>query len=186
MAKPVDTADLDKAAKLVEVAMKTEAKNAKVREQQRAKAEAALEAFKDNYAARSKESTAKKKRLLADMEKAVGIAENELDKDHPLTAKLRDLIAKGKKIVYEPRYDELDKAIHALENWDVELEKLDQPKLAIKLIGNTKTALDTLFNDRSKEIDEWLSLGKAARKDLDDVEDPDIKKQLSAILEGEI
>src|SRR5262245_16945870 len=77
----VNLADLDKAVKLVETAMKTDAKNAKLREQQRAKAEAALEAFKDNYAKSGREGNATKKQILTDLEKAVGIAENELDDD---------------------------------------------------------------------------------------------------------
>jgi hypothetical protein len=179
-------ADLDKAVKLVETAMKTDAKNAKLREQQRAKAEAALEAFKDNYAKSGREGNATKKQILTDLEKAVGIAENELDEDHPLIAKLRELITKGKQVSYEPDYTELDKTIHALENWDVKLEKTDQPKLAIKLIGTTKTAIDSEIKTRDKTIEEWLSLSKAARKDLEDVDDPDVKKVLTEILKGEL
>lgn len=186
MAKPIDLADLDKAVKLVETAMKTDAKKAKQREEQRKKAEAALEAFNDNYAARFKEAIAKKKRRVSDLEKAVGIAEHELAKDHPLTAKLKDLIDKGKKIPYDPRYDEMDKAIHALEDWDVELEKTDPPKQAIKLIEKTKAAIDSALTEIKKAADAYMKVAETARKDLEAVEDADVKKELSTILEGEL
>jgi hypothetical protein len=186
MAKPIEPADLDKAVKLVETAMKTDAKKAKLREEQRAKAEAALEAFNDNYAARTKELIAKRKHRVSDLEKAVGIAEHELAKDHPLTAKLNDLIDKAKKIPFDPRYEEMDKAIHALEDWDVELEKTDQPKKAITLIEKTKVALDSASADKRKAADEYMKVAEAARKDLEAVEDADVKKELSTILDGEL
>jgi len=186
MAKPIEPAELDKAAKLVETAMKTEAKKAKQREEQRKKAEDALEAFKDNYAARTKEMVAKKKHTVTDLEKAVGVAEHELAKDHPLVAKLNDLIDKAKKVPYEPRYDELDKAIHALEDWDVAVEKTDQPKKAITQIGKTKEAIDSALADIKKAVDDYMKVAEAAKKDLGDVEDADVKKELTAILEGEL
>jgi len=185
MAKLVDLADLDKAVKLVETAMKTDAKKAKQREAQRKKAEAALEAFNDNYAAHSKEAIAARRKAVTDLEKAVGIAEHELA-NHPLVAKLNELIDKAKKIPYAPRYDELDKAIHALEDWDIALEKTDQPKLAIKLIEKTKVALESVKTDVTKAIEEYIKGAEAAKKDLTDVEDADIKKELTTILDGEL
>jgi hypothetical protein len=186
MAKPVDTADLDKAAKLVETAMKTEAKNAKLREQQRAKAEAALEAFNDNYAVRTKEKIAKVDLLVTDLEKAVGIAQRELPKDHPLTAKLNGLIDLLKKIDYDRRVDELNKAIQAVEDWNVALEKTDQPKKAITLIEKSKAAIDSAKTEISKASDKYNEGAKAAKKDLEAVEDADVKKKLAAVLEGEL
>ena len=185
MAKVV-IADLDKAIKLIETAMKTESKNAKLREQQRKKAEGALEAFLDNYSTRTKEIVAKAKRHLTDLEKARGVAESELDKGYPLTAKLIDLIGKVKKIPYEPHYEELDKAIRALENWDVESEKLDHPKQAIKHVENFKAVDKADDTAIAKAIEEATKVANAARKDLDAVEDADVKKELSKILEEEI
>jgi hypothetical protein len=185
MAKVVP-ADLDKAIKLIETAMKTESKNAKLREQQRKKAEDALETFLDNYSARTKEILSKTKRHLLDLEKARGVAESELEKDHPLTAKLIDLINKVKKVPYEPHYDELDKAIRALENWDVESEKLDQPKQAVKHVENFKGVHKSDEAAIGKAADEYAKVAEAARKDLDAVEDADVKKELAKILEEEI
>ena len=186
MAKLINTADLDKVVKLVETAMKTEAKNAKLREQQRVKAEAALEAFKDNFAARHKEGIARQKDYVTDLAKAVGIAAHLLTKGHPLTAKLNVLIDELKKINFEPRFDELNKAINAIESWDVTSDKTDPPKLAIKLIGNTKTAIDSGIAERKKALGAWRTLADAAKKDLDAVDDPDVKKDLTKILEGEL
>jgi hypothetical protein len=185
MAKVV-IADLDKAIKLIETAMKTESKNGKLREQQRKKAEGALEAFLDNYSARTKELVAKKKRHQTDLEKARGVAESELDKDHALTAKLIGLIDIAKKVPYDPHYEELDKAIRALENWDVETEKLDLPKQAIKHVENFKAVDKSDEAAIEKSIEEYAKAATAAKKDLDAVEDADVKKELSKILDEEI
>ena len=186
MGKVIDLADLDKAAKLVETAMKTEAKKAKQREEQRKKAEAALEAFNDHYAARSKDAITSRKRSVIDLEKAVGVTERELGKTHPLTAKLNDLIDKANKIPYDSRYAELDKAIHALEDWDVVLENTDQPKLAIKLIEKAKAALESHKTEVTKAYDAYYAVAEAAKKDLGDVKDPDLRKELTKVLEGEL
>jgi tetratricopeptide (TPR) repeat protein len=186
MAKPIDTGDLDKAIKLVETAMKTEAKNAKLREQQRAKAEAALEAFNDNYAARTKETIARVDVLVTEYEKAVGIAQRELPKDHPLTTKLNGLIDLLKKIDYDRRIDELNKAIQAVEDWNVALEKTDQPKKAINLIEKSKAAIDSAKAEITKASGEYNKGAIAAKKDLDAVEDADVRKKLAAVLEGEL
>ena len=186
MAKSIDLADLDKAVKLVETAMKTEAKKAKLREEQRKKAEDALEAFNDNYAALSKDAITSRKRSVIDLEKALGVTERELAKGHPLTAKLNDLINQAKKIPYDPRYAELDKAIHALEDWDVVLENTDQPKLAIKLIEKAKAALESAKTEVTKAVDAYYELAQAVKKDLEGVKDPDLRKELTKVLEGEI
>ena len=186
MAKPIDLADLDKAVKLVETAMKTEAKNAKLREQQRAKAEAALEAFNDNYAARTKEMIIKVDGLVTEYEKAVGIAQRELPKDHPLTKKLNEIIDLLKKINYERRVEDLNKATQAVEDWDVSKEKTDQPKKAISLIEKAKAAIDAAKTEIDKASDEYNKETKAAKKELEAVEDPDVKKKLAAVLEGEL
>jgi exonuclease VII small subunit len=186
MGKVIDLADLDKAIKLVETAMKTDAKKAKLREEQRKKAEAALEAFNDNYAARSKDAITSRNRSVIDLEKAIGVTERELGKTHPLTTKLDDLINKAKRIPYDPRYAELDKAIHALEDWDVVLEKTDQPKLAIKLIETARAALETAKTEVTKAYDAYYKVAEAAKKDLEGVTDPDLRKELAKVLEGEL
>jgi hypothetical protein len=186
MAKPIDLADLDKAIKLVEAAMKTDAKKAKLREEQRKKAEDALEAFNDNYAARMKENIAKVKRTVTDLEKAVGIAQRELPKDHPLTKKLNGLIDLAKKVDYGRRDASLNRAIKMLEEWDVELEKTDEPKKAIAQIEVAKAAIDAARAAIKKSSDEYEKLAAAAKKDLNGVEDADVKKDLAVILEGEL
>jgi hypothetical protein len=186
MAKHVELADLDKAIKLVEVAMKTETKKAKLREEQRKKAEDALEAFVDGFAARNKEVIATIKRLTSDLEKGVGVAQRELPKDHPLTKKLNDLIDLLKGINTTRRDDELNKAIRTIEDWDVALEKLDEPKKAISLIEKAKAVIEAAKTERAKIQAEYVKIAAAALKDLESVEDADVKKELAAILEGEL
>jgi hypothetical protein len=186
MPKKPDPADLDKIIKLVETAMKTEAKQAKLREQQRKKAEAALEAFKDNYAEYNKETIARVKGYTSDLKKAVGIAQRDLPKDHPLTKKLNDMIDLVAKLNFDRKVDELNKAIVLIEDWDVALEKLDQPKKAISSIEGAKESINASIAAKIKATDEFNKIGEAARKDLESVDDPDVKKELAAILEGEL
>jgi hypothetical protein len=183
MAKVVDLGDLDKISKSVDTAMKLDAKKAKQREEQRKKSLSDLEGFKKNYAERQKELKADDKRIVDLLEKAVGIAEHELPKGHPLVADLNTLIDQNKKVPRDTHYEEMDKAIDALDDWDTSLEKLDLPKQAIASLKKTKEVLASAHSDLEKVTAVYEKALSQAVKDLETVEDPDVKKRLKAIFD---
>jgi hypothetical protein len=174
-------AKLDKVIELIETAMKTGAAEAELRETQRQKAEAELEGFKDSYARALKEHKESDKNSIDILQKADGIAENEL-KGHPLVTRLNKLLAILKKIPRDGQYDDLNKAVNALEDWDVKLEKTDMPKKAIKHLQQAKVVLSARQAVVVKLSDEYSKVYGAAMKDLETVKDPDVKKRLKALL----
>jgi hypothetical protein len=184
MAKPVDPAELDKVSKSVDTAMKMDTKNAKKRDDARKKALGELEAFKKNYAERLKELKASDRKTIEILQKADGIGENELDKDHPMKKNIDDLIAKAKKVNRDSNYADMEDAIATLNDWDVELEKVDMPKKAIQQLKKAKDALQADKDATGAQVDEYSKALDKAYKDLDTVEDPDVKKRLKAIFSG--
>lgn len=184
MAKPVDRSDLEKISKAIEAAMKLDAKQAKKREDQRKKALADLEGFKKNYAERRKELKAGDRKTLEGLERADGIAENELPEDHPVRADIDDCIQKVKAVGRDTIYTDMDKAIDALDDWDTSLEKQDLPKQAIASLKKSKDALDADHDAVDKAVEAYEKALAKAVKDLDSIEDPDVKKRLKAIFEG--
>jgi hypothetical protein len=179
----LDPADLDKMAKLLETAMKTDVKKAKQREELRKKALSQLQQFKHNYAASYKSSRAAEKKIAEDVEKAVGIAEHELQKGHPLVAHLNEAIGKLKAIPLNTDYAQLDKAMDAVEDWDVAVEKNDLPKNAIKYLNGAKADYTSELSAIDKAVDEYAKLMSAAKKDLETVDDLDVKKELKELLD---
>jgi hypothetical protein len=175
--------DLDKVVKLLETAMKTDAKKAKQREELRKKALSQLEKFKHDYAANFKAARATEKKRTEELEEAVGIAEHELPKSHPLVAHLNDAIDKIKAIPLNSDYAQLDKAMDAVEDWDVAVEKNDVPKNAIKYLQAAKADYVSERSEIDKAIDEYAKLMSTAKSDLETVDDPDVKKKLKEILD---
>jgi len=179
----VNLDDLDKATKLLETAMKLDAKKSKQREDSRKKALSQLQQFKHDYAASYKESRAGERKTAERLEEAVGIAEHELQNGHPLVAHLNDAIGQLKAIPLNTDYAQLDKAMDAVEDWDVAVEKNDVPKNAIKYLQAAKADYTSERSEIDKAIDQYGKLMTVARKDLEAVDDPDLKKKLKEIID---
>ena len=178
----LDIDDLGKVVKLLETAMKTDVKKDRQREDLRKKALSQLQTFKHTYAASFKATRAAERKVAEDLEKAVGVAEHELQNGHPLVAHLNGAIDKLKAIPLKTDYAQLDKAMDAVEDWDVKVEKNDVPKNAIKYLQAAKTDYASERSDIDKALDEYAKSIAAAKKDLEAVDDADVKKELQEIL----
>jgi hypothetical protein len=128
----IEHAKLKKVKGLIETAMKTNVAKSKLRETLRKKAEAELDAFKDSYAEVLKYYEKAGEENAEVWQQANGIAEKVLIKDHSFMARVNDMVAINKKLLLDGQYDDLDKAIDALEDWEVTNAKTDVPKKAIK------------------------------------------------------
>jgi hypothetical protein len=175
--------ELDKVAQLLETAMKTDTKRAKQREEMRKKALSQLENAKRSYGERCKKGKATVRQIAADFEKAVSIAEHDLPRGHPLVAHLNDAIVKLKSVPFDTDYAQLDKAIDAIEDWDVAYEKDDLPKKAIQFVQAAKADSVKRSSNYNKAKDAHEKLLPAIKSDLERVEDADVKKQLKTLLD---
>jgi len=175
--------ELDKVAQLLETAIKTETSKAKEREAMRKKALSQLVNAKRSYGERCKKGKATMRQIAADFDKAVNIAENKLPRGHPLVAHLNDAIVKLKAVSFDTDYAQLDKAIDAIEDWDVAYEKDDLPKKAIQFVQAAKADSAKRSSNYNKAKDEHEKLLPAIKSDLERVEDANVKKQLKTLLD---
>jgi len=183
MAAELDLEDLDTVAKLLETAMKTDVKKAKQREDVRTKAISQLEEFKRIYAAAFRSVNARERKVVENLEKGAGIAEHELPRDHPLVGHLNDAIEKAKAVPYNTDYANLDKAIDSLEDWDVSVEKDSLPKKAIVYLRAAKLAYESEGAEITKAKERYDKVLAALKKDLETLDDPDLKKKLREALD---
>src|SRR5262245_40105538 len=175
--------ELDKVAQLLETAIKTETSKAKEREAMRKKALSQLVNAKRSYGERCKKGKAIMRQIAADFDKAVSIAEHDLPRGHPLVAHLNDAIVKLKAVPFDTDYAQLDKAIDAIEDWDVAYEKDDLPKKAIQFVQAAKADSAKRSSNYNKAKDAHEKLLPAIKSDLERVEDADVKKQLKTLLD---
>jgi hypothetical protein len=169
--------------KLIEATMKTQVSNVKEREELRKKILRNMQEYKDRIAAANRQSKATNDRRIEALEKAVGIAQHELKRGHPLVAHLDKAIDLFQAVARPVPYGSLDKAMDAVEDWDVASENNASLKNASKYLQEE----DKLFVSASAGIEKREQAAKAmvstCVKDLQSVDNPDVKRKVQVFID---